>query len=349
MSKTAIGNFFEDFHVGQHIHHATPRTVTEADATFYLALTGSRFAVHCSSTLARMAGLPRPPLEDVLTFNLVFGRTVPDVSLNALANLGYADGQFGALLYPGDSITATSEVIGLRESSHRDTGTVWVRTRAVKEDGREVLSFVRWVLVNKRNPANPAPPEHIPELPEAVEPDRISVPPGLRPRHFNRVLSGSMYRYDSYQVGEKIDHVDGMAVEEADHRLATRLYQNTARVHFNSHHEREGRFGRCIVYGGHVISIARALSFNGLANLLHIVAINAGSHVNPCFAGDTVYAWSEVLEKAEIDGHPDLGALRLRLVATKDRPCDDFPLKDSDGKYLPEVLLDFDYWGIMLR
>lgn len=349
MSKTAIGNFFEDFHVGQHIHHATPRTVTEGDATLYLALTGSRFAVHCSSTLARMAGLPRPPLEDVLTFNLVFGRSVPDISLNALANLGYADGKFGALLYPGDSITATSEVIGLRQNSSGETGTVWVRTRAVKEDGREVVSFVRWVLVNKRNPKAPPPEEHVPVLPDAVEPDKISVPPGLRPRHFNRVLSGSMYRFDSYEVGERIDHVDGMAIEEADHRLATRLYQNTARVHFNSHHEREGRFGRCIVYGGHVISIARALSFNGLTNLLHIVAINGGSHVHPCFAGDTVYAWSEVLEKAEIDGHPDLGALRLRLVATKDRPCGDFPLKDGDGKYLPEVLLDFDYWGIMLR
>ena len=48
MSKTARGNFFEDFVVGQEIHHATPRTVTEGDAALYLALTGSRFAVHCS-------------------------------------------------------------------------------------------------------------------------------------------------------------------------------------------------------------------------------------------------------------------------------------------------------------
>jgi 2-methylfumaryl-CoA hydratase len=56
-----------------------------------------------------------------------------------------------------------------------------------------------------------------------------------------------------------------------------------------------------------------------------------------------------VLDKAEIPGHPDLGALRLRLVATKDRPAADFPLRAGDGKYLPEVVLDFDYWGIMLR
>ena len=149
MSKTVAGRFFEDFQLGEQIQHATPRTVTEADATLYLALTGSRFGVHCSATLARMAGLPRPPLEDLLTFHLVFGRTVPDVSRNAIANLGYADGRFGALLYPGDSVQATSEVIGLKESSKYETGVVWVRTRGVKDDGRQLLAYVRWVLVRK--------------------------------------------------------------------------------------------------------------------------------------------------------------------------------------------------------
>jgi 2-methylfumaryl-CoA hydratase len=349
MSKTAEGNFFEDFGVGQEILHATPRTVTEGDATLYLALTGSRFAVHCAATMARMAGLPRPPLDDLLTFHLVFGRSVPDVSRNAVANLGYADGRFGALLYPGDTLSATSTVIGLRESSSRTTGIVYVRTRAMKDDGREVLDFVRWVLVAKRDPASPAPQPVVPELPDHVAPERLRVPPGLRPRHFDRVLSGSMHRYDSYEVGERIDHVDGMTIDEAEHKLATRLYQNPARVHFDAHLAKGGRFGRCLVYGGHVLSIARALSFNGLANVLHVVAINAGAHANPVFAGDTIYAWSEVLDKAELPSHPDLGALRLRLVATKDRPGADFPYQDAAGKYLPEVVLDFDYWGIVLR
>ena len=349
MSKTLAGRFFEDFQLGEQIQHATPRTVTEADATLYLALTGSRFGVHCSATLARMAGLPRPPLEDLLTFHLVFGRTVPDVSRNAIANLGYADGRFGALLYPGDSVQATSEVIGLKESSNHETGVVWVRTRGVKEDGRQLLEYVRWVLVKKRDPESPAPAPVVPDLPDHVAPRRLSVPPGLRPRHFDRALSGSLYRFDSYQTGERIDHVDGMTVDEAEHRLATRLYQNPAGVHFNAHRERAGRFGRCLVYGGHVLSIARALSFNGLGSVLHVIAINGGRHANPVFAGDTIYAWSEVLDRAELPGHPDLGALRLRLVATKDRPCHDFPYQDAEGKYLPEVVLDFDYWGILPR
>ena len=132
-----------------------------------------------------------------------------------------------------------------------------------------------------------------------------------------------------YAVGEKIDHVDGMTVEEAEHPTATRLYQNTARVHFNQFTEGKGRFGRRLIYGGHVISLARALSFNGLANAFHIAGINGGRHVAPLFAGDTVFAWSEVLAKVRA-----AGPQRCRRVAPahhrhKDRPCADFPLKKA--------------------
>jgi 2-methylfumaryl-CoA hydratase len=137
-------------------------------------------------------------------------------------------------------------------------------------------------------------------------------------------------------------------VEEAEHAMATRLYQNTARVHFNQFTESKGRFGRRLIYGGHVISLARALSFNGLANAFHIAAINAGRHVAPLFAGGTVFAWSQVLAKAELAGRTDVGALRLRTVATKDRPCADFPLKDGDADD-PAVILDLDYWVLMPR
>src|SRR3989304_880298 len=78
---------------------------------------------------------------------------------------------------------------------------------------------------------------------------------------------------------------------------ATRLYQNPARVHFNRQTAAADRFGRRIVYGGHVISLARALSFNGLANAFRIAAINGGRHPAPVVAGDTGYAWSGGTEK----------------------------------------------------
>ena len=174
----------------------------------------------------------------------------------------------------------------------------------------------------------------MPRLPDHVAPERLIVPARVEVTRIDPAETGSPYFFEDYAVGERIDHVDGIGVTDSEHRLATRLYQNGARVHFNDHTERQGQLGACIVYGGVVISLARALSFNGLGNCLRLLAINAGSHVNPCRAGDTVYAWSEVLATAPLAGRSDVGALRLRLVATKDRPCHDFPLQDERGGYL---------------
>ncbi|HEY2137245.1 MAG TPA: MaoC family dehydratase, partial [Xanthobacteraceae bacterium] len=147
-------------------------------------------------------------------------------------------------------------------------------------------------------------------------------------------------------AGERIDHIDGMTVEEAEHQLATRLYQNTARIHFNLYNEAQGRFGKRLIYGGHVISLARSLTFNGLANAFHVAGINGGRHVAPLFAGLTVFAWSQVLARAELPGREDVGALRVRTLATKDHPCADFPDRMAKD-YDPSVILDLDYWVLM--
>ena len=348
MSKTNCGNFFEDFEVGQVIPHATPRTITSGDQALYTALYGSRFAVQSSDAFAKALGYAHAPVDDLLTFHVVFGKTVPDISLNAVANLGYAGGRFLAPVYPGDTISTVSEVIGKKENSNGKTGVVYVRSTGYTSNGTEVLDYVRWVMVKKRDEASPAPEPVVPDLPSAIDSQALGTAvPLLDSANWDNDLAGSEFRYDDYQIGEKIDHVDGMTVEEAEHQLATRLYQNTAKVHFNQHSEGQGRFGKRLIYGGHVISLARALSFNGLGNAFHISGINGGRHVAPLFSGDTVYAWSEVLDKAEIEGRMDVGALRLRLVATKNRTCDDFPLKDPDGKYLENVILDFDYWVLM--
>lgn len=348
-AKTRVGRFFEDFRLGETIVHATPRTVTDADATLYLALFGTRFAVGSSTPFAQALGFPRAPLDDLLVFHLVFGKTVPDVSLNAIANLGYADARFGAPVYPGDTLSATSQVLGLRQNRDGRTGVVYVRTTGVNQRGEPVVAYVRWVMVRRRDADAPAPEPHVPELPESVPAEALAQPPRVAPGRCDGALSGSADAWEDYAVGERIDHVDGMTIEESDHMTATRLYQNTARVHFDAHAERGGRFGRRIVYGGHVISLARALSFNGLANAYRVAAIHGGRHVNPSFAGDTIHAWSEVLERVPLPGRDDVGALRVRTVATKDRPCGDFPRHGADGGYLPEVVLDLDYTVVLPR
>ncbi|HYD32693.1 MAG TPA: MaoC family dehydratase [Azospirillaceae bacterium] len=349
MSKTNPGNFFEDFKVGQEIVHATPRTIAEGDAALYVALTGSRFVLHCADTFAQDLGLDQAPVDDWLAFHMVFGKTVPDISLNAVANLGYAAGRFGVPVYPGDTVSSKSTVIGLKENSNGKTGTVYVRSVGTNQLGQVVLDYCRWVMVKKRDVSAPAPAPVVPDLPDAVSVADLIVPEGMAFNAYNTTLAGSPHLWDDYAVGEKIDHVDGMTIEEAEHACATRLYQNTAKVHFNQHTESQGRFGKRLIYGGHIISLARGLSFNGLANTVRIAALNGGRHVAPTFAGDTIYAWTEVVDKQPLPGRSDVGALRLRTFAAKDRPCVDFPGADAAGKYDPAVVLDIDYWALMPR
>ncbi len=338
--KTNPGRFFEDYSVGQVIRHAVPRTLSGGERALYHALYPARGALYSSDDFARACGLPQSPLDDLIVFHTVFGKSVPDISLNAVANLGYAEGRFLKPVYPGDTLCSSSEVIGLKQNSNGKSGVVYVRTTGTNQHGEPVLEYVRWVMVRKRDPDAPAPETSVPELAEAVAPGDLIVPEGLRFDEYDTELAGEPYRLGDYALGEVIEHVDGVTVEEAEHMLATRLWQNTAKVHFDATHREDGKR---LIYGGHVISLARALSFNGLANAQMIAAINGGAHANPCFSGMTVRAWSEVLDKAET-AVPGVGAIRLRLVASAGRGTE---LRGADGKYAPDVLLDLDYWALI--
>ena len=339
--KTNPGRFFEDYRLGEVIHHAVPRTISGGERALYHALYPARGALYSSDEFARACGLAASPVDDLIAFHVVFGKSVPDISLNAVANLGYAEARWLAPVWPGDTLRSSSEVIGLKQNSSGKTGVVYVRTTGTNQRGEAVLQFVRWVMVRKRNADAPAPEAVVPEVAEAVSAADLVVPPGLDFASYDFALAGDRHRWADYAVGEVIDHVDGVTVEEAEHMLATRLWQNTAKTHFDGTLREDGKR---LIYGGHVISMARALSFNGLANAQMLAAINAGAHANPCFAGDTLRAWSEVLDKAETTA-PGVGALRLRLVATKDGSVG--TLKGDDGKYLPGVLLDLDYWALI--
>ena len=341
MAKTNPGRFFEDYSVGQVIDHAVPRTVSGGERALYHALYPARHALYSSDAFAQSCGLPVSPLDDLAAFHVIFGKTVPDVSLNAVANLGYAEGRWLKPVYAGDTLRSASEVIGLKQNSNGKTGVVYVRTRGMNQRDETVMEYVRWVMVRKRDIDAPAPDTVLPDLAKAVAVDDLVIPEGLDFSRYDFTLAGEPHRWGDYEIGEKIDHVDGVTIEEAEHMMATRLWQNTAKVHFDATFRPDGQR---LIYGGHVISMARALSFNGLANAQMIVGLNAGAHANPCFSGDTVKAWSEVLDKAETAA-PGVGAIRLRLVATKGG--EPFTLKGEDGKYDPNVLLDLDYWALI--
>ncbi|MEM8579005.1 MAG: MaoC family dehydratase [Pseudomonadota bacterium] len=340
MMKTNPGRFFEDYRIGMVLDHAVPRTVGQGERALYHALYPARHALYSSDVFAQGCGLAASPLDDMIAFHTVFGKTVPDVSLNAVANLGYAEGRWHRPVWAGDTLRSSSEVIGLKQNSNGKTGVVYVRTTGTNQHGETVLDYVRWVMVRKGDPDAPAPEAVVPDLATVVDPSTLMVPEGLDFSAYDFAQAGEPHRLSDYSVGETIDHVDGVTVEEAEHMMATRLWQNTAKVHFDTSARPDGSR---LIYGGHVISLARALSFNGLANAQMVVGLNAGAHANPCLAGDTVRAWTEVLDTATLA--PGIGALRLRLVATKGGAP--FELRGENGKYLPSVLLDLDYWALI--
>ncbi|WP_011300269.1 MULTISPECIES: MaoC family dehydratase [Cupriavidus] len=344
MKKDRSGNYFEDFRVGMKISHATPRTLTEGDRSLYIGLTGSRTALCTAETNARHLGFEHRPLEDMLVFNTAFGKTVPDISLNAVANLGYAEVRFVSHVYPGDTLAVQTEVIGLKENSNRKSGVVYVRSTARNQHGREVLSWVRWVMVHKR--------DHGAVCGEAVVPSTQAVVPAERLRRSDytaRVreitgMTGFDDLWEDYAIGERIDHPGAMTINDSDHSLATRLYQNTARAHFDGH-AMAANGGQRLVYGGHIISVCRALAYDGLENGLSIIAINGGSHVNPTYAGDTIACATQVLEKVDL-GQEHVGALRLRMIGVKNASGTSiaFPEPGQGRAAHPSnVVLDLDY------
>lgn len=340
-SRPAAGWYFEDFALGQRFGHATPRTITAGDCSLHLALTGMRQPLHCAEPVARAMGHPSCPVDDLLVFHVAFGKTVHDISYNAVANLGYADLRFLAPVYAGDTLAAQSEIIGLKQNSSGTSGVVYVGSRALNQHGREVLSWARWVMVAKRDPRAPAPVVTVPDLPAAVPASKLVVPAFLRAGALLAEATGGARLWDDYAPGESIDHPGGITIEESDHMLATRLYQNTARVHFDAYAARANQFGRRLIYGGHVISLCRALSHDGLENAFAIAAIHGGTHANPTFAGDTIYARSVILEREEIPGRDDVGALRVRLLGAKNVILGDLPTP-ARGARDPAVVLDLD-------
>jgi 2-methylfumaryl-CoA hydratase len=332
------GYFFEDFRLGQVFDHAPQRTLTEAEAALYVAFTGARHPLHGSAPLAKAMGHRACPLDDLLVFNAAFGKTVADISYNAIANLGYADVRFGAPVYAGTTLACRSEILGLKRNSNGHSGVVYVRSVARDDGGAEVLSWIRWVMVAARAALAPSKPV-VPQLPSEVAAADFKLAGFIKVAPLDARASGSSRLWEQYAPGDVIDHPGGMTIEEADHMSATRLYQNPARVHFE---------GKRLVYGGHVISVCRALSYDGLENAFAIAAIHGGTHAHPTYGGDTLRCRHVVLAREEIPKRSDVGALRLRMLGVKNAALGEVPAPARGEKH-PSIVLDLDYSVLIPR
>lgn len=347
------GNFFEDFTIGQEFQHGVPRTITESDATLYLALTGSRFPLYCAETIAQACGFNTTPLDNFLVFHIAFGKTVNDISLNAIANLGYAEVKFEHACFAGDTLSVTSKVIGLKENSNGKSGIVYVHSIATNQFDQAVVSWKRWVMVAKTNHGQSDIETVIPKYEPSVSAEHLNIPAELSFKDWQPHFSDNQLILDDLSAGDVIFHRDGMTINDSDHSLATRLYQNNARVHFDQHMMSSRPKPHRLVYGGHIISMCRALSYNGLGNIAWPCAINAGTHANPSFAGDTIYCQSEILDLMALEDRDDLGLVRIRMYGLKNNTPDnmEYLINDSQGKkqYHSDLVLDLDYWAFMIR
>lgn len=340
--KGGLGNFFEDFEVGQEMVCPTPRVLTAAETAWHIATTNDRTPRFCGAE-----GRVHP----LVVFHLVIAQTVRQVSLNARANLGYAGMVWRTSVFHGDEITTSIRIVGLKENSNQETGNVYVATTGRNQRDEVVLEYTRWVMVRKRDASRATSyleSPVVPKLPAQVAVGELPSFPGPLPATRE---TGGRYFFEDYVAGERIHHHEGMTVNQSDHMSYTRLFQNTAKVHLDVLRTD----GKPLVYGGLPLSVAYAQAFNGLENRSGLVAMNSGAHANPCHAGTTIYSYSEILEAHAFDDKP-YGALRLRLVAVRDGdPAEEpgFAIRVDDGRggkrYNPRLLLDMDYWELVPR
>jgi 2-methylfumaryl-CoA hydratase len=342
-SKTDPGNFFEDFKIGHVYTCPIPRTITLGDMAQYIALTGDRTPRFCDA---------RNEVHPLLVFHLVLGQTVRQISLNARANLGYAGLLWLRPVYAGDTIHTQAQVIGLKENANKETGIVYVKTQAFNQEKKTVMEYIRWVMVKKKDSVKATDYLAQPSVPKLVEVLGIDHLTPVTDAVPNKEKSGGAFYFNDYQVGERIAHVDGMTVNSSDHMTFTRMFQNTAKIHFDA----LLTDGKPLVFGGFPMSLGYAQSFNGLENRTGICSINGGSHANPVYAGDTLYTFTEVLNKLPFSSESKVGALRLRMIVVKNEPVKniekfsiqiDDPKKPGKKKYHPNVVLDLDYWEQM--
>lgn len=151
MNRSVLGLYFEEFVVGEEINHSLSKTIFESDNNFFSLLTMNHHPVHTNIDYAQNNQHGKILVVGTLVFSLAVGMTVPDISGKAIANLGYEDIKHLNPVFIGDTIYVKTKILDKRESmSKNDRGIVYVETIAYNQDGKDVLSFRRNVLIKKR-------------------------------------------------------------------------------------------------------------------------------------------------------------------------------------------------------
>ncbi len=152
MKQSILGLYYEDFIVGEEIKHSLSKTIFESDNNFFSLLTMNHHPVHTNLDYAQENQHGKILVVGTLVFSLVVGMTVPDVSGKAIANLGYEDVKHLNPVFINDTVYAKTKILDKYDSKTKtDRGIVYVETIGYNQDGQDVISFRRKVLIKKQN------------------------------------------------------------------------------------------------------------------------------------------------------------------------------------------------------
>ena len=288
--------------------------------------------LYSSRRFARDLGFRDRVVHPLLLMNLALSFTVHDVSEQAIAHLAYIDLKFPHAAHPGDTLCASSEVLGVRLSESRpDRGVVHVRTTGINQDGLPVVYFERQALV----PAGSLEGRGHPPASHAATPlPRVSGALVQPPHTLKEPLPNELAMqiraprwagrplglFEDFHAGDLILHSTGRTVGESEHMQMAVLTRNSHPLHFDEVYSRDRSFARTrVVEGGLVFAWAASLaSRDTTANALWELGYDRGNHANPVLGGDTLYAASQVLETR--DHNERTGVVRFHLVGVKNQP-----------------------------
>ncbi|MED5261894.1 MAG: MaoC family dehydratase [Myxococcota bacterium] len=323
--RKKTGNFLEDFRPGQVFRHKGGKTVTEGLFALFTDFSMATNPLSKNARYARAHGYRDVVCPPGLVMVTAFSQTVEDISENARANLEYIDMRYGAPVYIGDTIEVETRILGVRPSSSRpNLGIVHVQSTARKNLGADdeavVMTWQRKVQVYKDDDAIDV--EGFEVEPEDVDcslwlPDYAPKADYAGLAH----LSSPDSYFEDLEPGTRIEHSRGRTVTD-EHIQLTGILDNTSQVHCNQQmidwNPKQYVGGKLIIFGGLPFILCLGLSGPDIGdNALGDVLYTTGRHTAPLFAGDTVFAATEVLEKEDFPGRPDLGLVKTRLHGHK--------------------------------
>ena len=332
--RKKTGHFLEDFRVGQVFRHKRGKTITAGLFNAFSEFTMTTNPLSKNARYARAYGFRDLVVPPGLVMNVAFSQTVEDVSENARANLEYIGMRFGAPVVIGDTIEVETTVLGVKPSSRDpDRGVVHVRSTAKTQDAAVVITFERKVQVWKSDPSATVAEAEIPSPEvECV----LSLPPYDPARGYPALahLSAPDGYFEDLSPGDTIEHSRGRTIT-SEHIGLTAQLDNTSQVHSNQFliDQDPARYigGQLIVYGGIPFNVFLGLASPDVGeNSLGDVEYKTGRHSGPVFAGDTLFASTEIRAKRDFPGRADLGIVDTVLRGWK-------PVKKGDAWERTEI------------